>query len=378
MIKSKKTLSSVDKGALHNLHSLVYLNCKYIDYSRDQMRLLLIDLKNKTPIVELLTIRQKQELTISEKIMLKDFKITVIIPIKNEEGNISFLVTKLNEVLKPYLLYDIIFIDDGSTDGTLALLKSFHLNDYKIKYLSFSKNFGHQNALKAGLDYANGDCVISMDGDLQHPPELIPNLIENWLKGYDIVYTIRKDPPGTGIFKKYTAVMFYKILNFLSDIKIEQGTADFRLLDRSVVDVICSLQEDPMFFRGLIRWLGFKQLSLEYTPNGRYWGKSKYSFRKMIDLAFIGITNFSTKPLHFSTKVGTIIAFISFCYGLYAIYIKLFTDRSIEGWASLLIVMSFIGGIQLIMIGIVGEYIGKLFISQKRRPNYIIREKSCD
>ncbi|MFH0976568.1 MAG: glycosyltransferase family 2 protein [Spirochaetota bacterium] len=310
--------------------------------------------------------------------MNKDFKLSVVIPIMNEEGNITLLIKKLYEVLKIYSNYEIIFIDDGSTDGTFEVIKKLNSNDANIKYLSFSKNFGHQNALKAGLDYAKGDCVISMDGDLQHPPELIPQLIEKWQEGYDIVYTLRKDDPKTGTIKKITAKIFYKLSNFLSDIKIEHGSADFRLVDRSVVEVIRPLHESPLFFRGIIRWLGFKQYGVEYMPEERFWGKTKYSFRKMFSFAISGITSFSVKPLHFSTKIGTIIAFLSFCYGLFALYIGLFTNKAIEGWTSLLIVISFIGGIQLIMIGIIGEYLGRLFMSQKCRPNYIIKEKSND
>jgi polyisoprenyl-phosphate glycosyltransferase len=307
-----------------------------------------------------------------------EFNISVVIPIMNEEGNIPLLVNKLYEVLKMYFHYEIIFIDDGSTDGTLEVVKNLNSTDANIKYLSFSKNFGHQNALKAGLDYAQGDCVISMDGDLQHPPEMIPQLIEKWQEGYDIVYTLRKDDPNIGVFKKSTARMFYKLMGRLTDIDIKQGSADFRLLDRTVVEVIRSLQESTIFFRGIIRWLGYKQYGIEYMPQERFWGETKYSYRKMVGLALTGITSFSTKPLHFATKIGTIIAILSFCYGLYAIYIKLFTNLALEGWTSLLIVMSFIGGIQLIMIGIVGEYLGKLFMAQKCRPSYIIKESSYD
>ena len=164
----------------------------------------------------------------------------------------------------------------------------------------------------------------------------------------------------------------------MSDIDIVKGTADFRLIDRSVIEIIRTLNESPIFFRGIIPWLGYKQCGIEYFPQERHWGKTKYSFRKMFSFALTGITSFSTKPLHFSTKIGTLIAILSFCYGLYALYIRFFTDMAIEGWTSLLIVMSFIGGVQLIMIGIVGEYLGKLFMAQKSRPNYIIKEKSND
>lgn len=310
--------------------------------------------------------------------MRKDFLISVVIPVMNEEGNITVLVEKLNEVLKDYSRYELIFVNDGSKDSTLEVLKNLNRKDRKIKYLSLSKNFGHQNALKAGLDNAKGDCVISLDGDLQHPPELIPQLIEKWQEGYDVVYTIRKDDPKTGIFKKLTAGIFYKIINSLSDIEIKQGSADYRLLDRSVVEVIRPMQEGNLFFRGIIPWLGFKQFGIEYMPQERFWGESKYSIRKMYSFALEGITGFSIKPLHFSIKIGSFFALLSFSYVVYAVYIKLFTDKAVEGWTSLISVVLLIGGIQLIMIGIVGEYLGKLFLAQKKRPNYIIMERSDD
>ncbi len=310
--------------------------------------------------------------------MTTDLLVSIVIPILNEEDNIPVIVEKLQDILKQSIRYEIIFVDDGSSDATLTAVKAFNENDKRIKYISFSRNFGHQNALKAGLDYAQGDGVITMDGDLQHPPELIPQLIEKWQEGYDVITTIRKENPKASILKKLSSWGFYKVVNSLSDIQIKQGSADFRLLDRSVVEVIRHLQESPLFIRGLISWLGFKQYGIEYIPQDRLSGKTKYSMIKMFQFASFGITSFSVKPLYFSAKIGAVIAMLSFCYGLYALYIRLFTNIAIEGWASLLIVMSFIGGIQLLMMGILGEYLGKLFMAQKQRPNYIIRELSDD
>lgn len=304
------------------------------------------------------------------------FKISVVIPILNEEGNVAISTEKLIEVMKIYYDYEIIFVDDGSKDNTLSIIKDSRKANDKIHYLSFSRNFGHQNALRAGLDYATGDCVISMDGDLQHPPELIPAMIEKWEEGYDIIYTLRKDDPKIFLFKRFTTWLFYKIMNMFSDINIEQGTADFRLLDKNVVEVFRKLEEDSLFFRGMVKWLGFRQHGIEYMPSDRFSGKSKYSKSKMLKFALSGITSFSVKPLHISTFIGLLIAFSAFLYGGYALFIKLFTDKSIEGWTSVLVSVLFIGGIQLIMIGILGEYIGKLFIESKKRPNYIIRDKS--
>jgi len=305
-----------------------------------------------------------------------EYTISIVVPIQNEEDNISKLIERLKKVLDRKQEFEIIFVDDGSIDNTLEVLKQFHQSDSRIKYLSFSRNFGHQNALRAGMDFAEGDCVISLDGDLQHPPELIPEMIKKWQEGYEIVYTLRRDDKKTSFIKRKTSQLFYTLMNRLSDIEIEQGSADFRLIDRSVLNVLSRFQENPIFYRGLIRWLGFRQYALAYIPEKRTWGETKYSFKRMLKFALTGITSFSIQPLHMSTILGSIIALVSFLYGIYAVFMKLFTTQTIPGWTSLLIVVSFIGGIQLLMIGILGEYLGKLFIESKRRPAYIIREKS--
>lgn len=307
-----------------------------------------------------------------------NFKVSVIIPVYNEEGCISLLAEKVIEILSNYSDYEIIFVDDGSSDRTLFIIKELHVENTKIQYLSLSRNFGHQNALRAGIDYATGDCVISLDGDFQHPPELIPDMINKWQEGYDIVYTIRKDTVKISLFKKITSQLFYKILNIFSDINIEQGAADFRLIDKKVAAGFNKIRENEIFFRGMVKWLGFKQIGIEYVPNERLWGKSKYSLKKMVALAFSGITSFSVKPLRISLFIGTSIAFLSILYGIYALYIKVFTNKSIEGWTSVFFMVTLIGGVQLIMIGVLGEYIGKLFIESKKRPNYITKENSFD
>ena len=302
--------------------------------------------------------------------------ISVVIPIMNEQGNLPFLVDRLNQVFEESWQYEVLFIDDGSTDSTLEYIKDLNEKDKKFNFISFSRNFGHQVALRAGLDHANGDCVISMDGDLQHPPELIPDMINKWRDGNDIVYSIRKDDQSNNRFKRITSATFYWMMNRLSDVKFKKGTADFRLLDKSIISVLRNFDENPLFLRGIINWIGFKQCAIEYIPEERYWGESKYPISKMYRLALTGITSFSIKPLQISSILGTIIASISFFYGLYAIILKLFTSRAIPGWTSTLLLTAFLGGIQLLMIGIIGEYLGKLFIESKRRPPYLIREKS--
>jgi len=249
-----------------------------------------------------------------------DEKISIVVPILNEEGNIELLIQKLTNILREYSEYELLFVDDGSTDNTLGIIKEERKHNDRMHYISFSRNFGHQNALRAGLDFATGDCVISMDGDLQHPPDLIPKLIEKWQEGCDIVYTIRKDDPKSPYLKRKTAGIFYRIMNRLSDIKVEKGAADFRLMDRSVVEAIKAIKENNLFMRGMVSWLGFKQCGIEYMPEKRHWGKTKYTFKKMIKFAMEGITSFSIKPLRISTIVGYILAVLAFLYGIYDFY----------------------------------------------------------
>jgi len=306
--------------------------------------------------------------------MNKSFLLSVIIPCFNEEGNIEKLYSSLKEELISYPDHEIIFINDGSNDNTLNIIKELANTDSKLKYISLSRNFGHQNALKAAIDKASGDCIISMDADLQHPPQLIGQLIEKWKQGYEIVYTKRLSEKELPLIKKITSKYFYKLLNLISETRIEQGTADFRLIDRKVAGVIKDLPENDLFIRGLISWVGFNQIGIEFKPEKRFSGDTKYSFYKMIKFAMSGISSFSVKPLKLSIIMGFFIAFLSFIYALYAVYVSIFTNYTIQGWTSVIVSVLFMGGIQLIMIGILGEYLGKLFIENKRRPNYIISE----
>jgi dolichol-phosphate mannosyltransferase len=306
--------------------------------------------------------------------MDKNFFLSVIIPCFNEEGNLVKLYSGVKGELILYPNHEIIFINDGSKDDTLNIIKELAIADKKVKYISLSRNFGHQNALKAAIDRASGDCIISMDGDMQHPPELIGKLIEKWNQGYEIVYTIRLTDKKLTIFKKITSKYFYKFLNLIAENKVEDGSADFRLIDKKVAEVIRNLKENYLFIRGLISWVGFKQIGIEFKTNERYSGTTKYSVYKMIKLAISGISSFSVKPLKLSILIGFFVALVSFIYALYAVYVSIFTNYTIQGWTSVIVSVLFMGGIQLIMIGILGEYLGKLFIENKRRPNYIISE----
>jgi dolichol-phosphate mannosyltransferase len=267
-------------------------------------------------------------------------------------------------------------VNDGSHDNSLMKIKELTVRDNRVKFIHFSRNFGHQNALRAGLDFAQGAAVISMDADLQHPPELIPTLIDFWRAGNKIVYTKRKDTSDLSFFKKLTSKMFYKLVNYLSETKLEEGTADFRLLDRTVVEALKNFNENNLFYRGIIPGLGFKQQGVEYIPNERFSGNTKYTFSKMVRFALTGITSSSAKPLYFSIYLGAFLALCSFFYALYAIYVSIFTTEAVAGWTSTIASILFIGGIQLMMLGIVGIYLGKLFSESKKRPNYIIEESN--
>jgi dolichol-phosphate mannosyltransferase len=305
-------------------------------------------------------------------------EISIVIPTYCEEGNIVELYEQLKRQLSKSEIhsFEIIFVNDGSKDNSLEKIKELAIRDERVKYIHFSRNFGHQNALRAGLDFAKGDAVISMDADLQHPPELIPTLIAFWRAGNKVVYTKRKDKNDLSFFKKLTSKMFYKLVNYLSETKLEEGTTDFRLLDRSVVEALKNFNENNLFYRGIIPGLGFRQHGIDYIPNERFSGNTKYTFSKMVRFALTGITSSSAKPLYFSIYLGAFLALCSFFYALYAIYVSIFTTEAVAGWTSTIASILFIGGIQLMMLGIVGIYLGKLFSESKKRPNYIIEESN--
>ncbi|MCF8234525.1 MAG: glycosyltransferase family 2 protein [Bacteroidales bacterium] len=305
--------------------------------------------------------------------------ICILIPCYNEEGNPSLINKKLQSIFTKDKLNKyrctILFVNDGSADNTLSEIKKISDKYENVYYISLSRNFGHQNAIKAGIDHAEADAVITMDADLQHPPELITDIIKYWEDGYDVVNTKRIDEGKGGIFKRITSSFFYKIINRLSYVKIESGAADFRLLDSKVINELQKINEQNLFLRGIIPWLGFRQCSIKYQPDKRKIGKTKYSVKKMFSFAISGITSFSIKPLRLSMLIGLALSILAIVYMLYAIYINLFTAKAMPGWTSIIVSVLFIGGLQLLMLGIIGEYLGKLFIENKKRPNYIIEEK---
>lgn len=303
-------------------------------------------------------------------------EISVVVPVYNEEENIRPLYDRLSETLKALgLSYEIIMVDDGSSDRSAEIISELNKKDGRVKLLSFSKNFGHMIALSAGLDHASGNAVITLDADLQHPPALIPKLVEKWKSGAEVVNTLRKETRGAGVFKVLSADLFYRLLNKIARINLPPRAADYRLLDRKVVETLKQMKERARFLRGLISWVGFKQGSVEYEADPRFAGKTKYSVGRMFSFALDGITSFSSFPLRLSTYLGLTVAFLSFVYILYAVYIRLFTNRAIEGWTSVLVAVLFIGGVQLIFLGILGEYLGRVYEETKQRPLYIVRSK---
>lgn len=301
-------------------------------------------------------------------------KISVVIPSYNEQDNVKVLSQSLLEIFNNLDYdYEIIFINDGSSDDTLKNIIALSTSQKKVFYINLSRNFGHQNALKAGLDQATGDAVISMDADMQHPPQLITELIKKWEEGYEVVYTKRLSDKKLPYFKRLTSIYFYKIINALSEVKIDEGAADFRLMDRKVVNAFRNLDENELFIRGLVSWLGFSQIGVEYQPAKRFSGETKYTLKKMMRFGLQGITSFSTRPLYIAVFLGVFISFFAFVFYLIYVVYSLYHGHVISGWASMISTVVFFGGLNMILLGIIGIYIGKMFMQTKNRPNYIIQ-----
>lgn len=305
-------------------------------------------------------------------------KISVIIPMYYEEEVAEECYKRMTFVLQNIENYDyeIICINDGSRDKTLSILENLAIRDKRLKVLSFSRNFGHQCAVTAGLKYVTGDAIVIIDADLQDPPELIPEMLKLWEAGNDVIYGKRKTRDGESAFKLFTAKMFYKTLNALSDVEIPKDTGDFRLVDRKVVDTINSLPEHNKFLRGLFSWVGYKQIPFEYERKERFAGKTKYPLKKMLKLASDGIISFSTKPLKIVGGLGIISIVISFILLIYALISYLFKLNNLSaGWTSLMLGITFFAGVQLLSLWIMSEYIARIYDESKNRPQYIIEKK---
>ncbi|AXI28994.1 MULTISPECIES: glycosyltransferase family 2 protein [Priestia] len=303
-------------------------------------------------------------------------KYSIVVPVYNEEEVIHETYRRLTEVMRSTKeAYELLFVNDGSRDRTAEIIKEYSEQDPAVVLLDFARNFGHQIAITAGMDYARGEAVVVIDADLQDPPELILEMIEKWKQGFDVVYAKRTKRKGETYFKKQTAAMFYRFLRAMTDIDIPLDTGDFRLLDRKVCNQMNSIQEKNRFVRGLVSWVGFKQIAVEYERDERLAGESKYPLKKMLKLSMDGITSFSYKPLKLASYAGVTLSGIGFIYLFVVLYLKLFTDSTITGWSSLIVIQLFFSGIILIILGMIGEYIGRIYDETKNRPLYIVREK---
>lgn len=309
--------------------------------------------------------------------MLKD--LSIIVPIYNEEKIIQELYSRLKEAAQKISEnYELIFVNDGSKDHSFLELQQLSQMDSRVFFINFSRNFGHQIAVTAGLDACKGQAVVIIDGDLQDPPELIPELFAKYKEGFDVVYAKRKERKGESFFKKATAKIFYRVLQKITSINIPVDTGDFRLIDRKVVEYLKIMPEQNKFLRGQIAWLGFKQSEVLFNRDKRMHGKTGYSFSKMVHFAMDGITSFSDKPLQMVTKLGFAISLLSFVIILYAVYSHFVLNQTITGWTSLIISTMFIGGVQLISIGVIGEYISRINRNVLNRPMYIVEESNCE
>ena len=302
--------------------------------------------------------------------------ISVVIPVFNEEGNIEKVCHEIINVLSPLgIAYEIIFADDGSRDHTWEIIESFNKDHPFIMGVRLSRNFGHQCALWAGLKFSRGSAVITMDGDMQHPPSLLPQLIDEWKNGAQIVNTIRIDLKELSFFKKFTSKFYYRLFSFLSGVNLEAGMSDFRLLDRKVLDNVLSFSETDLFLRAIVQWVGYTQVNIPFMCNPRFSGRSKYTIVKMAKLAFAGITSFSIIPLRMAILIGLISSAISFYQMGYALYAKILLKATVPGWATTITIMTFMFGVLFILLGILGEYIGRILIQTKNRPKFLIRER---
>lgn len=303
--------------------------------------------------------------------------ISVVIPVFNEESNLLVLHERLVNVITSISNnYELIFVNDGSKDKSLQIIKELANKNPQIKYIDFSKNFGHQLAVFAGLENAKGDAIVIIDADLQDPPELIKDLYHKMIEGYDVVFAQREQRVGESWHKLITAKLFYRFINRLSDVSIPLDTGDFRIISKKINDIIVSMPEWNKFLRGQIAWTGFNQTSIQYTREERYAGKTNYSYSKMFSFAFDGITAFSNLPLRLATYLGFVVSLISFFFILYTLYQKYINGNVVQGWSSLMVSILFIGGVQLICLGIIGEYLGRIMDNVKQRPLYIVRESN--
>ncbi|MFD0673995.1 glycosyltransferase family 2 protein [Cohnella sp. GCM10027633] len=301
--------------------------------------------------------------------------LSVIVPMYNEEEVIEVTYNRLRAVLQSLgETYEIVFVNDGSRDKTASIVRGICARDRTVKLIDFSRNFGHQIAVTAGMDHAGGRAVVLIDADLQDPPEIILDMVAKWREGYDVVYGKRMERKGETWFKKATAAMFYRLLRSMTSVNIPVDTGDFRLMDRKVCDALTGMRERSRFIRGMVSWAGFKQTSAEYVREERFAGETKYPLRKMLRLSLDAITSFSTKPLKLAGVLGFLLSAAGFIYLFVVLYQRLFTDTTMPGWTSLIVISLLFNGITLSLLGVLGEYIGRIYEETKGRPLYLVSD----
>lgn len=306
---------------------------------------------------------------------LTTIRYSVIVPMYNEEAVIQETYRRIKHVMRELSEpYELIFVNDGSSDRSADMIKDYSSTDESVILVDLSRNFGHQLAITAGMDYAIGDAVIILDADLQDPPELIPDMVARWQEGYEVVYAQRVKRHGESWFKKQSARVFYRLLRASTDISIPVDTGDFRLMDRRVVDELKRLPENNRFVRGLVSWVGFRQIAVGYERDERFAGETKYPLKRMLKLCLDGMTSFSYKPLKLAGYLGALLSLSGFLYMIYVLCVRLFTDNAVRGWSSLISLQLIFDGMILVILGIIGEYVGRIYDETKARPLYIVRE----
>jgi len=302
-------------------------------------------------------------------------KISILIPVFNEEASLKHLFERLESLIIAIgrFEWEVLLVNDGSTDNTLVLLSQMHEKDKRFNYLDLSRNYGKEVAMLAGFDYVTGDCMVIMDADLQHPPELIPEMVQYWEEGYDDVYCRRREREGESYFRKKTSRLFYGFLQKLTRVEIQQDTGDFRLLDKTCIDALRSMRESQRYTKGMYSWIGFNKKEVLFDQHARFAGTTKWNYFKLSELAIEGITSFSISPLRISSLIGVLVSISAFIYMIYVFIEALLVGDPVKGYPTMMVVILFLGGFQLLSMGIIGEYLGRIFMETKNRPPYFAR-----
>lgn len=305
--------------------------------------------------------------------------LSVIVPVYRSEEILPETHRRLSETLRalePDLDHEIVFVNDGSPDGALDVLRDIAASDPHVRVISLSRNFGHQVAITAGLDVASGDAAVIIDDDLQDPPEVIPEMVEKWREGYRVVHGVRSERNGESVFKRWSAAFYYRLMQWLSDTPLPLDSGDFRLIDRTVIDALTGMREESRYVRGMVAWTGFRQCEITYVREPRFAGKGNYTMRRMLRLAVDGALSFSVRPLQLMSQFGLVVTFLALLAGLYLIVERLLgAGPTVPGWTSVVVAVLFMGGVQLVSLGVLGAYIGRIFYESKRRPLYFVAER---